>query len=475
MNILIRADGSTTLGMGHLYRCLAMIQMLDSKYDITFVCREITGDFEYILTKNNYKLIQISNELEFLDQCDDSKIVVIDGHHFPSELYQKVREKGSQIVCIDDLHDKNYHSDVIINQAPGITSTDYSTDPFNYFALGPNYALLREPFLKAANNKRKITSIKSCFICFGGGDQLDLTLRTLKIAIQFPAFKTINVVTGSAYKHSDSLKVFAGNESRIKLSHAIDEYQMAEIMSASDMAIVPCSTILLEVFAVGCIPISGYFVENQKYFYQNFLSQNAFIDAGNFSETAIGNALNIVLNSDIKITEIIDGKSKSRINKCFQLLENIASIELTTAKPEDSEITYKWASDPEVRKWSFNTNPILLEEHNKWFSEKVKDTNCIYYIARMNNESIGSIRFDLEDNMAIISYLLDPAFHGRGLGQALLIKGCKTFSVLNFKENQLSEIIGYVSNENFASRKVFENIGFVKTVEPDKLKYSINI
>ncbi|MBK6374811.1 MAG: hypothetical protein IPF67_17210 [Saprospiraceae bacterium] len=231
MNILIRADGSTTLGMGHLYRCLAMIQMLDSKYDITFVCREITGDFEYILTKNNYKLIQISNELEFLDQCDDSKIVVIDGHHFPSELYQKVREKGSQIFCIDDLHDKNYHSDVIINQAPGITSKDYSTDPFNYFALGPNFALLREPFLKAANNKRKIISIKSCFICFGGGDQLDLTLRTLKIAIQFPAFKTINVVTGSAYKHSESLKVFAGNE-RIKLSHAIDEYQMAEIMSA---------------------------------------------------------------------------------------------------------------------------------------------------------------------------------------------------------------------------------------------------
>ncbi|MBK6374809.1 MAG: GNAT family N-acetyltransferase [Saprospiraceae bacterium] len=46
----------------------------------------------------------------------------------------------------------------------------------------------------------------------------------------------------------------------------------------------------------------------------------------------------------------------------------------------------------------------------------------------MNNESIGSIRFDLEDNKAIISYLLDPAFHGRGLGQALqLIKGCKTF------------------------------------------------
>ncbi|MBK8748159.1 MAG: hypothetical protein IPM04_09865 [Saprospiraceae bacterium] len=75
--------------MGHLYRCLAMVQMLDSKYEITFVCREITGDFEYILTKNNYKLIQIKKENEFLDLCDEKKIVVIDGHHFPSELYQR--------------------------------------------------------------------------------------------------------------------------------------------------------------------------------------------------------------------------------------------------------------------------------------------------------------------------------------------------------------------------------------------------
>ncbi|MBK8748157.1 MAG: hypothetical protein IPM04_09855, partial [Saprospiraceae bacterium] len=112
---------------------------------------------------------------------------------------------------------------------------------------------------------------------------------------------------------------------------------------------MPCSTILLEIFAAGCIPISGYFVENQNTL-SKFSITNAFIDAVNFSETAIENALNNALNSDINITEIIDGKSKSGIKKCFQLLENIASIELTTAKPEDTEITYKWASDPGSKK-----------------------------------------------------------------------------------------------------------------------------
>ena len=452
-HILIRADGSTTLGMGHLYRSLALVQMLEGKYDVTFICKEITPDFAYILTKNNYKLLEINHEKQFLEQCDEEKIVIIDGHHFPSELYQKIKEKGAVIVCIDDLHDKNYTADIIINQAPGIKSKDYQASPFAYYGLGPEYALLREPFLKAAQYKRKIGSISSCFICFGGGDQLDLTLRTAKIATQFEQIKTISIVTGSAYQHIDSISEFAKTDSRIKLFHAIDEVEMAEIMTESDLAIVPCSTILLEVFAAGCIPVSGYYVENQKYFYQNFLARNAFIDAGNFSETGIQQAFQKALNSENKLAEIIDGNSKKRIQKCFQLIDHLNSIKLISASESDTEITYKWAADPEVRKWSFSTNPIIFDEHQNWFSKKINDTNCVYYIAHLNDQAIGSIRFDIEDSIATISYLLDTAFHGQGLGQSLLIQGCKTFTDSFVDKNQSIDIIGYVPMKTSPPKK----------------------
>jgi len=474
-HILIRADGSTTLGMGHLYRSLALVQMLEAKYNVTFICREITPDFAYILTKNNYDLIEIENENQFLDHCNEDQIVIIDGHHFPSDLYKRVQEKGSKIVCIDDLHDKKYTADVIINQALGLTPQDYDVSPFAYYGLGPDYALLREPFLKAAQNKREIKSISSCFICFGGGDQLDLTLRVAKIAIHFEQLKKINIVTGSAYQHIDSIAEFAKTDDRINLLHAIDEYKMAEIMLSSDLAIVPCSTILLEVFAAGCIPISGYYVENQKYFYQNFLAKNAFIDAGNFSNIGILIAVDKALNSENQLSEIIDGKSNQRIQKCFQLLDNINSIKLTHASDSDTNITYKWASDPEVRKWSFNTNPIIFEEHKNWFAGKVNDAKCIYYIAKLNSEAIGSIRFDIEDSTATISYLLDPAFQGQGLGQALLIQGCKKFANSFVKQNQSIDIIGYVSHENIPSQRIFENIGFEKIIDNDKFKYSYQI
>lgn len=449
--------------------------MLEGKYDITFVCREVNADFEYNLLKNNYKIILINDENEFLELCNDDKIVLIDGHHFPSELYQKVREKGSNIICIDDLHDKNYMADVMINQAPGIIPQDYNNEPFCYYGLGPDYALLRSPFLKAAQHKKQITSISSCFICFGGGDQLDLTLRTAKLAAKYDQLKTINIVTGSAYKHEESLNIFAESDDRIKLFHAIDEDQMAEIMSRSDLAIVPCSTILLEVFAAGCLPVSGYFVENQKYFYNNFLNKNAFLDAGNFSEEQINSALNKALNSEIKIEEIIDGKSKKRIQKCFQLIENLNSINLKLAEESDTNVTYKWASDPVVRKWSFSRNPITFEEHKTWFSNKIKDNSCVYYIASVDDKPVGSIRFDMNNTTATISYLIDPLFHGKGLGQALLIKGCKTFRDTIKKEKHSFDIVGYVTEENLASQKIFENIGFLKNFDGDKLKYSLSI
>ena len=92
-------------------------------------------------------------------------------------------------------------------------------------------------------------------------------------------------------------------------------------MEAADIAVIPCSTILLEVFACGCIPVAGYYVENQKYFYENFLKQQAFIDAGQFGKEEIRKALTEALNYTENLPEIIDGKSPQRIRKLFALLE----------------------------------------------------------------------------------------------------------------------------------------------------------
>ena len=132
-------------------------------------------------------------------------------------------------------------------------------------------------------------------------------------------------------------------------------------------------------------------------------------------------------------------------------------IELRKVDSYDVNSTYSWAIDAVVRQYSLNKSKITLESHKKWFSSKLNDNNCLYFIAEKGKDQVGSFRLDLNsDGSGYISYLIDPTFHGNGYGSELLRQGVRIA-----KENpSIKNIIGEVMIENKASVKAFENLGF---------------
>jgi RimJ/RimL family protein N-acetyltransferase len=135
------------------------------------------------------------------------------------------------------------------------------------------------------------------------------------------------------------------------------------------------------------------------------------------------------------------------------------SLTLREASKADVEITFKWAKDPNVRKYAISQDDITWDKHQKWFDRKIKDSNCFYFLAAYEDELVGSFRLDMDlDGVAIISYLLDPAFHGRGLGKLLLEEGinrAKTFKNIGY-------LIGFVIEENRASVHLFQKLNFTQ-------------
>ena len=135
-----------------------------------------------------------------------------------------------------------------------------------------------------------------------------------------------------------------------------------------------------------------------------------------------------------------------------------ATCVLCKATKTDLEITYSWASNPEIRKFSFNTKEIDWESHQKWFNEKILDENCEYYILFDHGIPIGSIRFDISDTgAAVVSYLIDPQFHGQGLGKLILALGLEK---LKQSRREVTVVRGLVMNKNLPSIKVFSRLGF---------------
>lgn len=320
-DLLIRADGSAKMGLGHLVRCTSLSTYLKDRFNIIFACKSIPSTAEAELVQQGFSVVRIDQDKDFLDMLRPSSIAILDGYSFSVDFHKEIKERALKLACIDDLHEQDFYSDLIINHAPGIKESDYSAMPFTTFALGLDYVLLRPPFLKAAVQlkSKPHDSKKTILICFGGSDMKNLTLRALKTVIESNRFRKIIVITGAAYIFEDELLPFVQNKDEIHYFHALGGQEMASAFMKSSIAIVPSSGILFEALATGNIPVSGTYVENQKEMYSGFKKLGAIIDAGKFSEDEIKTALRNI-DTEKKTKRFIDGKSPDRIRNLFDSL-----------------------------------------------------------------------------------------------------------------------------------------------------------
>jgi RimJ/RimL family protein N-acetyltransferase len=145
-------------------------------------------------------------------------------------------------------------------------------------------------------------------------------------------------------------------------------------------------------------------------------------------------------------------------------------LKLREATKNDVDLTFQWASDKNIRKYSFQQEAITQEMHHAWFNSKINDPDCLYLLLEKDKEVIGSIRYDInKENEALISYLIDNNYHGHGYGNAIL---SLSWRVVKEKHPALKQLVGFVVPENIASRKIFERQGYLlDSSDQKKLKY----
>lgn len=320
-DLFIRTDGSTEIGLGHLVRCISLSSILSGLFNITFVCRKIPPQMEPELANHGISLIKIDQEQEFFNLLTKHATVVVDGYSFDTVYQKKIKQKGSVLVSVDDLHNMEFYSDLIINHAPGINEDDYSAQKYTRYALGLDYALLRPPFFEAALNTQlpDKKNLDIIVICFGGSDSKNLTSQVLKVVSDFTQKKKIIIITGSAYRFETQLLKQINSYQNIEYHHSLSGEEMATIFMKSGVAIVPSSGILFEALATGNVVISGMYTNNQKEVYSGFKKLNAIIDAGEFSRQEISGAIQQI-GSFRNQQKFIDGKSPERIRNLFKMI-----------------------------------------------------------------------------------------------------------------------------------------------------------
>src|SRR2546428_5112434 len=90
------------------------------------------------------------------------------------------------------------------------------------------------------------------------------------------------------------------------------------------------------------------------------------------------------------------------------------------ARMADADVLWRWANDPETRRNSFNTSPILYEEHVAWLSQRLGSDATPIWIFSDGDVPVGQVRFDISGDVAEIGITVAPEQRARGYGRAML-------------------------------------------------------
>jgi len=185
--IFFRADGNSKIGLGHVIRCLALVEILNNNFECVFLIHQ-PSDLSKKLIEKYCHLVAlnkgIKDELsEISDLVGKNDILVLDGYNFDSSYQLAVKNKVKKLVMIDDQANWHYYTDLVINHGSSLIEKKYKKEDYTKVLTGFKYSILRKDFLLAARKQRQVSIVDTLFICFGGADPFNATVKVLQAAL----------------------------------------------------------------------------------------------------------------------------------------------------------------------------------------------------------------------------------------------------------------------------------------------------
>ena len=275
--ICFRADASAEIGYGHFIRTLALADMLKDDFESVFYTQSPT-EYQRKEAEKVCELVALpaddSRFQLFLDGLKGDEIVVLDNYFYTTDYQRAIKAKGCKLVCIDDMHDKHYVADVVVNHGMA-TADQYDCEPYTRLCLGAEWSLLRKPFIEPIKGRKRR---KQIVVCFGGADPQRLTDKVVTYLYELGVDYEIIAILGDAAYLSDK------NRKRVTIKHNLSAQQMADLFETSRIGIMPSSSLRKEAVSRGLKVISGYFIENQQIGFDSSLEKKDIVPIYNYSE-----------------------------------------------------------------------------------------------------------------------------------------------------------------------------------------------
>ncbi len=476
--LLLRADASPQIGMGHVMRCLALAEpWLQAGSAVTLLTAAPSPALCARAGSIGVTIRELSaaprspadaTETIALAQSLRAAWLILDGYHFDASFQRVIKMASIRFLVFDDTaYAAHYFADFILNQNLGTTAALYPhRDPTTSLLLGPRFVQLRSQFttlprdtehrpaLGSTTAPAEQRSVLRLLVTLGGSDPDNVTGQVLTILQAVPNL-TADIIIGPANPHSDALQSAIHNPQSAITLHT-NPANLPYLMSRADLAICGGGTTAWELCFLGVPMLMLVLAENQR----TNAERLAQIDAAIHTTVATLAADLRTLLADAprraemsrRARALVDGLGPLRV---WQRM-NEDSLRLRPATADDCLHVWEWANEPTARNMSFTSEPIPWEQHVAWFARKLSNANTRLWIAEQERAPIGQVRFDLDSSTASISVSLDATRRGKNLGTLLIWSASQKL----FRESATEVIHAFIKPANAASIRAFEKAGF---------------
>ena len=148
-------------------------------------------------------------------------------------------------------------------------------------------------------------------------------------------------------------------------------------------------------------------------------------------------------------------------------------------REDDIEIIYKNLHLDFVNKYFKNKKQQkkVHKNYNEWYKIHISSFDySIYIFEDEKNNFVAMTSYEILRDIAKVNIYLNKDFRNKGYSQEILFESINKFLSNN---KNIKYLQAYILEENIASKKIFENLGFIyddkKEICNDRLEYLIFI
>ncbi|MFT5240054.1 MAG: UDP-2,4-diacetamido-2,4,6-trideoxy-beta-L-altropyranose hydrolase [Candidatus Promineifilaceae bacterium] len=272
--LIIRADASASMGVGHVMRCIALGQAwVESGGKVIFLSTLVSDVLKRRIIDEGFGLVALDAAypgsdtdlaaLLALGGNAGARWVVVDGYHFDLTYQKTLRQGGFKLLCIDDYnHLPKYEADILLNQNIDAEALDYDCNSGCLNMLGLKSVLLRREFRMMRAREDVADPVRHVLILLGGSDPGNVTTKVVEALreLDFSPWE-IKILVGPANAHSDEIVTAC---ERLPIELLFNVTDMPELLCRTDFAISAGGSTCWELAAAG-VPFATVTVaDNQE-------------------------------------------------------------------------------------------------------------------------------------------------------------------------------------------------------------------